>query len=100
MRNILCFLCVVAFSYYKDGGGGENRTHVLLGCQKTFYILSLPFFLKNGCGQTRRRFRTGFFYLTATSRSRRKIFPPFFTPRLLPTEGRKPTIRLKTKLCR
>ena len=23
------------------GGGGENRTHVLRGCQKTFYILSL-----------------------------------------------------------
>lgn len=23
------------------GGGGESRTHVLRGCQKTFYILSL-----------------------------------------------------------
>ena len=23
------------------GGGGESWTHVLLGCQKTFYILSL-----------------------------------------------------------
>ena len=23
------------------GGGGESRTHVLLSCQKTFYILSL-----------------------------------------------------------
>ena len=29
------------------GGDGESRTHVLLGCQKTFYILSLSFFLKN-----------------------------------------------------
>ena len=47
IRNILCFLSVVAFSYNKDGGGGESRTHVLRGCQKTFYILSLSTFLKN-----------------------------------------------------
>ncbi len=25
----------------RRGGGGRNRTDVLLGCQKTFYILSL-----------------------------------------------------------
>ena len=25
----LCFLCVVAFSYYKDGGGAETCTPVL-----------------------------------------------------------------------
>ena len=43
----------------RRGGSGGNRTHVLRGCQKTFYILSLPFFLKNGYGQTRLRFRTG-----------------------------------------
>ena len=27
------------------GGDGGSRTHVLLGCQKTFYILILPIFL-------------------------------------------------------
>ena len=27
------------------GGGGGNRTHVLLGCQKTFYILITSIFL-------------------------------------------------------
>ena len=36
--------------FYKGvfcGGGGESQTHVLLGCQKTFYILSLSFFLND-----------------------------------------------------
>ena len=32
-----------AFLFF--GGAGRNRTDVLLGCQKTFYILSLSIFL-------------------------------------------------------
>ena len=43
IRNILCFLCVVAFSYYKDGGREESRTPVLNENRRDFYILSLNF---------------------------------------------------------
>ena len=76
LLNLVLFCCV-AFSYYKDGGSGGNRTHVLLGCQKTFYILIPLIFLKIGCERTRRRFRTGFNNLMRSSRSPHKIFPPF-----------------------
>ena len=45
------FFSRTAFLSTKHGGGGESRTHVLLGCQKTFYILSLPIDL-NGAART------------------------------------------------
>lgn len=71
------FFAQVSFLFTWDGGSGGNRTHVLLGCQKTFYILIPLIFLKIGCERTRRRFRTGLIILCVPPAARTRFFRLF-----------------------
>ena len=77
------------------GGGGESRTHVLLGCQKTFYILSLSFFLKNrNADKHALRFAGSWIIPTNTSRFLRD-FSVSLTPHPRPTDKSGATFVIK-----
>ena len=84
------------YSSFDDiGGGGESRTHVLLGCQKTFYILSLSFFLKNrNADKHALRFAGSWIIPTNTSRFLRD-FSVSLTPHPRPTDKSGATFVIK-----
>ena len=77
----------------RRGGGGGNWTHVLLGCQKTFYILSSSTFL---IPATRRNTlystQVAEYSLKNTTRSP-KEFSVWMTPRPQPTDKSGATFR-------
>ena len=86
------------FGLCSSGGSGGNRTHVLLGCQKTFYILSLSFFLNQQARVNTFSFtQKAYFPLKNTFRFF-KEFPVYLTPRPQPTGKLGATFRYKTKL--